>query len=231
MIFRGQWRFSDGRRRVENGTTATVTGVDVDRGVLTVRTDEPSPRSLDVDADESAPPLKHAYAMHVNPSQGVTRDRGYVVAGGWQTHREGLYVACSRSRLGTHIFTDRESLAREVDADAVAELAARGSRSRAKVAAASYPHSPTGRRRVTRRPRRRCRVQSRRPLTEVYARRLRLRCARIRARNARVDAKVAEQIRHIQRRREPTVADIAEREGVPAWVIHAVQEVTQQTYV
>src|SRR5204863_2231816 len=61
--------------------------------------------------------------------------RSYVLAGGWQTDREGLYVAVSRSREGTRLFVDRESLGHDADVDALAELVRRGGQSRAKTAA------------------------------------------------------------------------------------------------
>ncbi len=76
------------------------------------------------------------YAAHVYKSQGATVRRAYVVAGGWQTHRESLYVAVSRSRDATRLFVDRATLG-TIDASALAELAARAAESRAKVAAAS----------------------------------------------------------------------------------------------
>ena len=69
------------------------------------------------------------------------------VAGGWQTSRETLYVACSRAREGTRLFVDRESLGSEVDRDALAEMVRRSADSRAKLAAieGKLPRQPTSR--------------------------------------------------------------------------------------
>jgi len=65
------------------------------------------------------------YAAHVVKSQGATVRRAYVVAGGWQTHRDSSYVAASRSSEGTRLFVDRESRGYDADADALAEMARR----------------------------------------------------------------------------------------------------------
>ena len=147
VIFRRQWRIGGGVRRVENGTTGQVVAVDIERHVVTVRTDESEPRELEVSATEADPLLDLNYAAHVYKAQGATVDRTYVIAGGWQTHRESLYVACSRSRLGSHLFIDRESLGSDTDADALTAMAARGALSRGKVAATSL-HSPAVARRA-----------------------------------------------------------------------------------
>jgi len=126
-------------RRIENRTTGDVMAVDVARRTAMVWTHEHTPREIAVNVDEYRGLDLH-YAMHVHNGQGTTVDRTYVVLGGWQTHKESMYVACSRSRLGTRIFIDRQSLERLDDAAAIEEAARRGSRSRAKVAAISYRH-------------------------------------------------------------------------------------------
>jgi UvrD-like helicase C-terminal domain len=105
--------------------------------VVTVRTHEPVPRSVVVDGNASAT-LSLAYAAHVQKAQGRTVDFAYIVSGGWQTHRESLYVAMSRSRLGSRLFLDRETLDKGIDADALAEMSRRAEESRAKQAATSY---------------------------------------------------------------------------------------------
>jgi len=42
-----------------------------------------------------------------------TVDRTYMVTGGWQIGREATYVAFSRSRDATHVYTDYSSLGLE----------------------------------------------------------------------------------------------------------------------
>ena len=229
VVFARQWRIGPGTARVENGTTGTVRGVDSARGVVTVHTDEREPRTLDVVAGSAESLLGLAYAAHVFKAQGRTVDRSYVIAGGWQTHRESLYVACSRSRLSTHIFVDLESVGREVDADALAELAVRGSRSRAKVAASDYLGGTP--RRKHRRPRKRLLLAHSRPLIESFVRRRELRAVRRERRHQRALAASTARLRDAQvdelLRREQSAPD----DRVPQWVVQAFEEVTRVPYM
>jgi ATP-dependent exoDNAse (exonuclease V) alpha subunit len=136
IIFTAQHQDDTMGRRVENGTTGDIVAVDRAAHTLRVRTHEAKPREIALQLGHgSSCPLDLFYAAHVYKSQGATVRRAYVVAGGWQTNRESLYVAASRSRQGTRIFVDRATLDRSVDADVLAELARRGAQSRAKVAA------------------------------------------------------------------------------------------------
>ena len=138
VIFTTQHHDDTMARRVENGTTGEVVSVDPRTHTVRVRTKEAQPRDVELNLGPTAPtPIDLFYAAHVYKSQGATVPRAYVVAGGWQTSRESLYVAASRSRQGTRIFVDRTTLDRSVDADVLAELARRGAESRAKVAATS----------------------------------------------------------------------------------------------
>jgi hypothetical protein len=101
---------------------------------------------------DGQPCLDLFYASHVVKSQGTTVRRAYIVAGGWQTHRESLYVAASRSREGTRIFVDLESLG--LDRDALGEMVRRSAESRAKLVALEgrLPRRPAARRATPRRP-------------------------------------------------------------------------------
>lgn len=136
VIFKGQYR-PPAMRRVENGTTAEVVAVDLTGGRrILLRTHEATPRELAVSLDDYVG-LDLNYAAHVSTAQGTTVPTAYVVAGGWQTNRESLYVQVSRSQRGSRLFVDRESLAGEGDAGALDELARRAAQSRAQVAAAS----------------------------------------------------------------------------------------------
>ena len=224
VIFRRQWRLGQGIRRVENGTTGVIAAADPGRGVLTVRTNEQHSRDLEVPA-EGSPLLELGYASHVYKSQGMTVGKSYVVSGGWQTHREALYVACSRAREGTHLFVDRETLGVVTDADALAVMAERGRRSRAKRAAtarAEPPRESGGRsRRQGRRPQR--------PLAERYWRRRGLRTVRAEERRMRDEGASIVRLRN-QRPRQSVIEKVAAAEGVPAWVVQTFQEVTGMRY-
>jgi conjugative relaxase-like TrwC/TraI family protein len=231
VIFRRQWRIGGGVRRVENGTTGHIVGADCDRNVVTVRTGEQHPRDLEVGRDAD-PLLELAYASHVYKAQGMTVGTSYIVSGGWQTHREALYVACSRSREGTWLFLDRESLDSATDADALAVMAERGQRSRTKRAATAPPSpaSAPGKEAATTPAAARRRARPLRPLTERYRRRQQLRRARAEGRRTR--AKIAAFARVRRRWAQPlTVAEVAFREEVPEWVVRAYEEVTDIPYV
>ena len=148
VLFTRQYRRPDLDRRVENGTTGEVIGVDPAARSVRIRTHEASPRELEIAMSEEPVCLDLGYASHVVKSQGTTVRRAYIVVGGWQTHRESLYVAASRSREGTRLFVDRESLGSEVDRDALVEMVRRSAESRAKLAAleGKLPRRPATRR-------------------------------------------------------------------------------------
>jgi hypothetical protein len=81
-----------GDRRVENGTRGTVVAVDRDRGRVTIGTEEREAREVHVDTRQFSD-LNLGYTVHVYKAQGVTAERAEVLIGGWQTDREGAYVA------------------------------------------------------------------------------------------------------------------------------------------
>jgi conjugative relaxase-like TrwC/TraI family protein len=147
VLFTGKYQGLGMARRVENGTTGQVVGVDPAARSVLVRTHEASPRDLAIAVGDGQQCLDLHYASHVVKSQGTTVRRAYIVVGGWQTHRESLYVAASRSREGTRLFLDRESLGSEVDGDALVEMVRRGAESRAKLAAleGKLPRRPAAR--------------------------------------------------------------------------------------
>ena len=228
-------------RRIENGTTGVVESVDSERGTVTIQTSEARQRAITLPA--AAAPLALHYAVHVYKSQGDTVDRAYVITGGWQTSKESLYVACTRARDHTRVYLDRETLGRDIDAEAIAEAAARGAKSRAKVAASAHdeehatddarddvgvggavPHRRIHRRRKARRP-----WQDRRPLTERYRRRKARQSA---LRHARLERESeALQRRHEHDLPRPTLEMIATREGVPVWALEVAELLTDRPYV
>ena len=227
VIFRGQWRFADGRQRVENGITGTVIAVDSAQHMVTVRTDEPQPRDVEIVAAAGAVPLELGYAMHVYKAQGATLDRTYIVCGGWQTHRESLYVACSRSRFGSRVFLDSESLGAGIDADALTAIARRAERSRAKQSATSQRAAAEGvRKHSPLRPRHAAPV-AHTPLVQLYGRRKRRRAAD--AAKRRHGAQVAYRAERRVRARRDGIRQMPQ--AVPEWALAALKYVTGRDYL
>ena len=237
VLFTAAYRPHTGPR-IENGTTATVQSVDPERGILTVETAEPSRRQVELRAHDA--PLELHYATHVYKAQGATVDRTYVITGGWQTSKESLYVACSRSREGTRLYLDKESLRHDVDQVAISEAAARGATSRAKVAATTHAYESgteqdrygaaaarlrlLHRRRAARRDR-----PEHRPLTERYAARKERQDALFRGRRHRGAQEMRR--RHDQEPPRPTLDTVAALQGVPVWALEAAEQVTGRSYV
>jgi conjugative relaxase-like TrwC/TraI family protein len=123
-----------GDRRVENGTRGTVVAVDRDRGKVTIGTEERESRQVEVDTRRFTD-LNLGYAVHVYKAQGLTTKRAEVLIGGWQTDREGAYVALSRAREETRIHVSREDLGEAgLDVGAVERLGERMRESRAQEA-------------------------------------------------------------------------------------------------
>ena len=144
VLFASQHRVP-GQQRVENGTRATVVDVDERAKAVRVRTEEQPPREVDVNTGE-LDGLRLGYAQHVYKAQGLTTDRSLVLTGGWQTDRERAYVALSRAREQTDIYTAREDLGHQgIDSDAIERLAQRISESHAQQASVTRApiHEPT----------------------------------------------------------------------------------------
>jgi hypothetical protein len=219
---------------VEKGITGEVLAVDLAGGTVTVRTDEPKPRELEVPTSVATGLLDLGYAAHIYKAQGATVDRAYVVGGGWQTDRENLYTSCSRSRLGTRLYLDRETLGADTDGDALAVMAKRGSRSRAKTAACTHllhlPHVAAMATDAPQEVRKRARrvLTDRRPLVDRYRRREHLRAARVAGRRRRANAAYAEHSATAAGLR--TVERLAADSGVPRWVVRTFQAVTGIRY-
>jgi conjugative relaxase-like TrwC/TraI family protein len=123
-----------GQARVENGTRGQVVAASERDSRVLVRTEEPKPRDIDISTREFDG-LRLAYAQHVYKAQGLTTDRSLVLTGGWQTDRETSYVALTRARERTDIYTSREDLGHQgIDSDAISRLAERASKSNAQQA-------------------------------------------------------------------------------------------------
>jgi len=128
-----QVRFGTHHPRVENGATGEVIGLDLDANTVDVQLAD---RTVTLYGPQHTA-LRLNYAQHVYSAQGRTVDRAYIVTGSWQAGRETTYVAASRTREASYVFTDYSSLRMEThDRDqALQELAARASESQAKVSA------------------------------------------------------------------------------------------------
>ena len=101
---------------------------------VVIRTDEPKPRYVEVSTREFDG-LRLAYAQHVYKAQGLTTDRSLVLTGGWQTDRETSYVALTRARERTDVYTSREDLGHDgIDTDTIGRLAERANQSNAQQA-------------------------------------------------------------------------------------------------
>jgi conjugative relaxase-like TrwC/TraI family protein len=131
-----------GERRVENGTRGEVIEANDREQQVVIRTQEPKPRELDVSPKEYDG-LRLAYAQHVYKAQGLTTDRALVLTGGWQTDRETTYVALTRAREQTDIYTSREDLGHAgIDKDAVDRVAERMRESHAQEASITREQHP-----------------------------------------------------------------------------------------
>ncbi len=125
--------WTPGQDRVENGTLGSVKDVHSEHE-LTVRTSGAKERDVAVDTREHQD-IRLAYAQHVYKAQGLTTDRALVLIGGWQTDRERAYVALTRAREQTNIYTAREDLGHQgLNTEAIDRLADRIAESNAQEA-------------------------------------------------------------------------------------------------
>ena len=148
IVLRGApLRLPDGRR-IENGTTMRLVGVDESVDRVTVRFTRASAAeelaTLDLapmrhaDTSLRRPALRLAYAMHPNPAQGATVARtatlGHAIA-----DRNSVYVADTRARYGHTVHLAREDFGSDgTDADRLARYASALSELRAQRASISY---------------------------------------------------------------------------------------------
>jgi conjugative relaxase-like TrwC/TraI family protein len=91
------------RSGILNGTTGTITDLHPDEGAITMRT----PGGVEIRLPRSylrRGYLDHAYAITVHKTQGATYHRAFVL-GDDRLYREAGYVALSRARQGTHLYT------------------------------------------------------------------------------------------------------------------------------
>ena len=122
--------------QVRNGTSAVVSSVDPRSGAVDLRLADGSELRLQehevTDAD-----LRLAYVQHPFPAQGQTTDTAHVIVTGNAT-REGSYVAVTRARDETHIYT-ADQPDRPADLDRLQDLADRISRTEPEVPSIHTP--------------------------------------------------------------------------------------------
>ena len=121
-------------KRVENGITGTVIHASSNENKVTIRTRETKPRDIEVDTEKFSE-ISLAYAVHIRKGQGLTTETSGILAGGWQTDKEHMYVSLSRARERTDVYVSREDLGEQgMDTGAIERLGERMARSRAQQA-------------------------------------------------------------------------------------------------
>jgi conjugative relaxase-like TrwC/TraI family protein len=119
---------ADGERpTLRNGTGAEVSDADVEQGRIALRVDSGDTVELDLDEIEAAD-LRLAYVQHPFPAQGRTVDTTHVIVGDHST-REGTYVALTRSRERTDIYTSEAAIGAQPGPDRLQRLAEQLTRS------------------------------------------------------------------------------------------------------
>ncbi len=137
--------YQPGQERVHNGTVGIVKDIQ-DEHTLTVDTQGTNEREVSVDTKDF-PDLRLAYAQHVYKGLGLTANNGLALIGGWQTDREHAYVALSRAREQTNIYTSKENLGSQgMNTDAIERLSEKIAQSNAKQA--SITRQPVADRRL-----------------------------------------------------------------------------------
>ncbi len=111
---------------LRNGTTAEVTGIDEDTHQLELAL--PGERQVALDSGQGArADLRLAYVQHPFPAQGHTTDTTHLIVAEHAT-QEGSYVALTRAREETHIYTGDHPAGQLEDTDRLQPLAERMAR-------------------------------------------------------------------------------------------------------
>jgi conjugative relaxase-like TrwC/TraI family protein len=95
---------------VDNGTLATIVGVDIRQRTIDVEVLGTGRRLRLTAGYLESGAVEHGYALTVHKSQGATFDQVFVV-GPAGLYREAAYVALSRARLGTRIYATSAQVA------------------------------------------------------------------------------------------------------------------------
>ena len=122
-----------GQPRVENGTLGTIKDIQ-DKHNLRIDTHGANEREVSVDTREFRD-LRLGYAQHVYKAQGLTANKALALIGGWQTDRERAYVALTRAREQTNIYTSKQDLGTQaMTPEAIERLAEKMQQSNAQEA-------------------------------------------------------------------------------------------------
>ncbi|MGH2871623.1 MAG: ATP-dependent DNA helicase, partial [Solirubrobacteraceae bacterium] len=122
--------------QLRNGAGAIITAVDAHSGELTIRLAGGEEVVLDKEQIEQAD-LRLAYVQHPFPAQGHTTDTTHVIIAG-QAAREGTYVAITRARERTDIYS-AEAEVESPEGDRLERLAERVSQTEPEVPSISMP--------------------------------------------------------------------------------------------
>ena len=121
-------------KRIENGITGTIIHASENERKVTILTRESPPRKVEVDTEKFSE-ISLAYAVHIRKGQGLTAETSGILAGGWQTDKEHMYVSLTRARERTDVYVSREDLGEQgMDTGAIERLGERMARSRAQEA-------------------------------------------------------------------------------------------------
>jgi hypothetical protein len=112
--------------QLRNGTTAHVTRIDPTDATLVLTLADGQDVTMDRTQAQRAD-LRLAYVQHPFPAQGQTTDTAHLIAAEHAT-REGSYVALTRARQQTHLYTSDALTGKSPQQDRLQTLAARLSR-------------------------------------------------------------------------------------------------------
>jgi hypothetical protein len=133
-----------GHGPLRNGTAAVISAIDSDASQLELTLPTGDRLALSI-GEATAAQLRLAYVQHPFPAQGITTDTAHLIVSG-HASREGTYVALTRAREETHLYTG-QAPAQDLDSDRLQVLAERLSGTESDVPSIAIPLGPE--RRVT----------------------------------------------------------------------------------
>jgi conjugative relaxase-like TrwC/TraI family protein len=108
VCFIRPYRTADGER-IANGTSGTITGVDLLLRRAMVACDDGHQVPVELEGRDWAQPLRLGYAGHALRLQGGQAEVVLVLPGSWQTCRQSAYSMATRCVEEMHVFVDRDS--------------------------------------------------------------------------------------------------------------------------
>jgi hypothetical protein len=124
---------------LRNGTTAPIRDIDPDARTIEVTLPTGQLVNLSIDQADAAQ-LRLAYVQHPFPAQGITTDTAHLIVSAHAT-REGTYVALTRAREETHLYTEQPGGSVR-EGDRIQTLAERISRSEPDLPSIAVPVEP-----------------------------------------------------------------------------------------